>query len=461
LHGLEIDMERFALEKLLAWNQKKPRKPLMVYGARQVGKTYLIRDIFAERYYKNRYLYLNLKFEDDIRDFINGEGPYSSPTSNAGKILEHISLRLNRKIDEKTLLIFDEIQEALPAVTSLKDFKENHSDIPVIASGSLFRIKIRRQKNSKEGFFFPVGATEDLVLYPLTFKEYLYNANRPLYDKLCEGYASFTPFEQDVHLLAMEQLRNYLLVGGLPEDIRLFLDTGSRLESRDNLVSIYGDYLNDIDLYGVPRETTIRCRKLFENLYVELNREHPDFRPSLLEGKAKVRDYSLPMEVLSLASAIHLSKRTKEKATLPLEEEEGSNYRIYFLDTGFLAYQSGINMADFASGVNVAMGVFFENYVACELVANGFPLFYWKGKNDAEFEFLIADGGSIVPIDVKKGRGSLDSLEKFKAHNPLSKAVKVSANNLGYDEKNKILTIPLYALFLYLDEVKRKETEPA
>lgn len=452
-------MERFALEKLLAWNQKKLRKPLMVYGARQVGKTYLIRDIFAERYYKNSFIYLSLKFEDDIRDFINGEGPYSSPTSSAGKILEHITLRLNRKIDAKTLLIFDEIQEALPAITSLKDFKENHPDIPVIASGSLLRIKIRREKKGKAGFFFPVGATEDLFVYPMTFKEYLFNANRPLFDQLHANYASFAPFPQDVHLLAMEQLQNYLLVGGLPEDIRIFLDTGSRLDSRANLVSTYHDYLNDIDLYGIPRATTIRCRKLFSNLYVEMNREHPDFRASLIEEKAKVRDYSLPMELLSLASVIHLSRRTKEKVTLPLREDEGSNYRIYFLDPGFLAYQSGINMADFVSGVNSSMGVFFENYVACELKANGFPLFYWKGKNDAEFEFLVNDGGAIVPIDVKKGRGSLDSLEKFKSHNPLVKVVKVSANNRGYDEKNKILTIPLYALFLYLDEVKRKETE--
>jgi predicted AAA+ superfamily ATPase len=451
-------MERFALEKLLAWDRRKSRKPLIVYGARQVGKTYLIRDIFAERYYKNCYVYINLKFEDDIRDFINGEGNYSLPTSNAGKIIEHISLRLNRQISGKTLLIFDEIQEALPLITSLKDFKENHAEVPVIASGSLFRIKIRRAKNSKEGFFFPVGATEDLYVYPLTFKEYLYNANRSLYDTLCQNYASFTPFDQGVHLLAMEQLKKFLLIGGLPEDVRIYLDTGSILESRNNLASTYGDYLNDINLYGVPRETTLRCRKLFDNIYVESNREHPDFRPSMLEKNAKVRDYSLPMELLSLASVIHLSKRTKEKITIPLREDDGSNYRIYFFDTGFLAYQSGINMADFVSGDNVSMGVFFENYLASELVANGFPLFYWKGKNDAEFEFIINDGGAIVPIDVKKGRSSLNSLEKFKSHNPLSKVVKVSANNLGYDKEKKILTIPLYALFLYLDEVKRKQS---
>lgn len=450
-------MDRLALSYLVEWNSRAKRKPLMVYGARQVGKTYLIRDIFAKTYYKNKYIYINLKFDDDIRDFINGEGDYKQPTSNAKEIMNHISLRENRIIDENTLLILDEIQEAIPAITSLKDFKDNYSQIPVIASGSLVRIKIKRaSKKKKEKFFYPVGSVDELTLFPMNFEEFLINSNKMLYDKIVEAYNNKVPLDTFSHNLAIEQLKNYLLVGSLPENIDIFLQTKSHVSSRKNLTTIYNDYLNDIDLYDVSAETILKTRKLFNNIYIEINRPHTDFKPSLFDEGAKTRDYINPMELLKLGGVIYINKCLKEHVTLPFKEDKGSNYRLYFLDTGFLAYQSDINMVDFIKPINTNMGVFFENYIACELASYNIDLFYWKGKNDYEFEFITKVNGQITPIDVKKKRGILGSTENFKNHNSCKTFVKVSENYYGYDETNGILTIPLYSFFMFAKEIDSK-----
>ncbi len=428
----------------------------MVYGARQVGKTYLIKEMFAKRFYPDKSIYVNFKFDDDMRDFINGEGNYKSPTSNAAKIMEHLSLRENRIIDSTTLLIFDEIQEAVPAITSLKDFKENHPEIHVIASGSLVRIKIKREaKRKNEKFFYPVGAVEELTLRPFNFEEYLLNANPILYRRIVEAYQGKEPLDDSAHNIALKYLQDYLLVGAMPESIAIFHETGSYVAARKNLVTIYQDYLNDIDLYGIGREMALRTRELFSNLYVEINRPHSDFRPSLFDDGKKVRDYITPISLLALAEVIYVSKRVKPRVTLPFKQDDGSDYRLYCLDPGFLAYQSGINMADFQSATNMNMGVFFENYIACELASYDIPLYYWRGKNDAEFEFLVKQGQNIYPIDVKKKRGSLASIKGYSSQNTASAFIKVSQNRYGYDEATKTITIPLYSFFLYAKEVDR------
>ena len=384
---------------------------------------------------------------------MNGDGPYKQATSNAKKIMDHISLRENVVIDEKTLLIFDEIQEAMPAITSLKDFKENHPEIPVIASGSLVRIKIKRKSKKQQDFFYPVGGVDELTLFPINFEEFLLNANAALYQRIVEAYQEKKPLDLSAHHLALEYLERYLLIGSLPESIALHLEGRSYATSRKNLVTTYNDYLNDIDLYGVRPEIALKTRRLFTNLYVEIQRPHAEFRPSLFDEGKKVRDYEGAMELLLLAGVIYQAKRTKEHVSLPLKEDDGSNYRIYFLDPGFLAYQSGINMADFLNGINNNMGVFYENYIACELSSYGVDLFYWKGKDDAEFEFLVREGDEVLPIDVKSKRGSLASMEHYKHHNSCSLFVKVSANQYGYDEEKKILTIPLYSFFLFAKEL--------
>ena len=150
----------------------------------------------------------------------------------------------------------------------------------------------------------------------------------------------------------------------------------------------------------------------------------------------------------------------KEKATLPLIESSESLFRLYLSDIGMFSYQSGNNAKNFISddGRNSLTGIFFENYVANEIINAGFKLFYWKGKNDAEFEFLIEDNGYVIPIDVKKNKGSINSLNKFKDHNKFKYAVKISTNRYGFNEENKILSIPLYETFLFLNDIKKENS---
>ncbi len=194
-------MERFAEKDLVKWNDSKFRKPLIVWGARQVGKTYLIRDIFAEKYYKGNYIYVDFKEEDEIRDFC-------FKTANAKKIIEFISLQKSMPINEKTLLIFDEIQECPKIVSALKYFCQEYKEIPVIATGSMVRIKLHREiKKSRDSsfssFLFPVGKINELTIYPLTFGEYLFNINKGLYQKLYESYKKKEPLDTSLRELSI------------------------------------------------------------------------------------------------------------------------------------------------------------------------------------------------------------------------------------------------------------------
>lgn len=452
-------MERKDLQKIIEWN-KTHKKPLMVYGPRQTGKTYLIKNLFAEKYYKNNYIYIDFKRDSDVRDFVNGKSKNDTPVTDAKRIIEYLSLREGRIIDKNTLLIFDEIQEALPIITSLKYFKQDFNEIPVIASGSMVRIKIKRKQkistqHEDEGFFFPVGAIDGIFIHPVSFEEFIMNSNKFLYSKILNAYRNKEPLDETIHEMAVEELYRYLLIGGMPENVQMLLDGNPIVSIRKNIASIFNDYLNDMELYQVSSESIIRSKLIFNNIYRELNKESKNFKPSLLENGLKTRSVITPIDWLVTSGAIYKSEQLKEIVTLPFTTNDDSNFRLYLMDSGFLAYQSDINMATFVdkNARNELSGVFFENYIAAELQAYNIPLYFWKGKNDAEFEFLINDKNTIVPIDVKKGKGQLKSLEKYKEHNKLDYAVKVSKNNLGFDEKTKILTIPLYMFFAYLKDV--------
>ena len=173
-------LERKYLSDLENWLNSERRKPLMVWGARQVGKSYLIKDIFAEKYFENSYIYIDCLENIDFVNFCQSNYDVSS-------IISYLSLKYNRRIDENTLLIFDEIQECTNLITMLKYFCQEYRNIPIIATGSMVRIKLKRDASKRgpkgKGFLFPVGKINELVIYPLNFKEYLLNRNKMLYEK--------------------------------------------------------------------------------------------------------------------------------------------------------------------------------------------------------------------------------------------------------------------------------------
>lgn len=437
-------MERIALQKLIDWNNSKRKKPLIVWGARQVGKTYLVQEIFAKTYYKNNYIYVDCKKEDEIREFC-------SKTANAEKIIEYISLRKGKQINERTLLIFDEVQECPNIISSLKYFCQDFREIPVIATGSMVRIKLQREthkRGSKDNdkFLFPVGKINQMTIYPMTFDEFLMNSNEMLYNAIKKAYKDKQPLDSQIHELAMEQVYKYLLVGGMPEAVEAYIDGNNLLEAREILKVLYDNYLADMELYQASQEAVLRSRVLFQNIYRELNKESKNFSPGLIEEKGKTRDFATSIQWLTMAHIVNQSFQLKEHITMPLMPDNESNFRLFLGDIGMFSHQSGINAASFISSEreNTLSGIFFENFVANELIAKEHKLFYWRGKASSELEFIIESDNKLYPIDVKKGRGTLNSLKKFSNHNKFEYAIKVSKNNYGYNPEQKLLTIPFY-----------------
>ena len=436
-------MERLAMQNLIAWTQNKKRKPLIVWGARQVGKTYLVKDLFAEKYYKDNYIYIDFKIDDNVNEFCQ-------KTANAEKIIEYLSLLKGRHIDENTLLIFDEIQECPNIISALKYFCQDFRNIPVIATGSMIRIKIQRTTHKRGGshekFLFPVGKINQITIYPLSFDEFLMNKNRIMYDTIQKAYKAKKPLEAAIHELAMEQVYRYLLVGGMPEAVDSYIEDGDLLASREILKELYDNYLVDMELYQASQEAIVRSRALFSNIYKELNKENKNFSPSLVEAKAKTRDFATSIQWLTLAHIVIQSYQLKEHITMPLVADEDSYFRLFLCDMGMFSYQSGINSVSFVSNEreNTLSGIFFENFIANELTAKGNNLFYWKGKSTAKLEFIVESDNKLYPIDVKKGKGTLNSLEKFSNHNKFEYAIKASRNNFGYNFEQKLLTVPFY-----------------
>ncbi len=437
-------MERNALQKLIEWNNNSRKKPLIIWGARQVGKTYLVEELFAKTFYKNNYIYIDCKKEDEIREFC-------SETANARKIIEYISLRKGRQINEKTLLIFDEIQECPNIISSLKYFCQDFREIPVIATGSMVRIKLQREthkRGSKENgkFLFPVGKINQLTIYPMTFDEFLMNNNKMLYNTVKTAYEERKPLDSQIHKLAIDQIYRYLLVGGMPEAVEAYVDGDNLLESREILKVLYDNYLSDMELYQASQESVLRSRTLFQNIYSELNKESKNFSPGLIAEKSKTRDYVTSIQWLTMAHVINQSFQLKEHITMPLMPDSESHFRLFLGDIGMFSYQSGINAASFVSNErdNTLSGIFFENFVANELIAKEHKLFYWRGRTSAELEFIIESNNKLYPLDVKKGRGTLNSLEKFSNHNKFEYAIKISKNNYGFNYQQKLLTVPFY-----------------
>ncbi len=432
------------------------RKPLLVLGARQVGKSYLIEELFAKQFYKSRYLRIDLS---DDTDFVK----YAYANPNLSKILEYIQIHYDFVPDSNHLLIFDEAQECLPIIAMMKHFCEKKRDIPLIVSGSLVRIKLNRQAHKRGGyaeksFLFPVGKINQMTIYPLTFNEFLMNYKKPTYDYLKNHFINKIEISDDIHEELMNIFNEYLFVGGMPEVVYTFIKyKENKLIAYEKAYAktkeIYTDYLSDMELYQASQESILRSRLIYKNIYSQLNKENKNFKCSHLDSKFKTRDVITPIEWLVTANVVTKSYLLKEHVTSPLIEAEDSLYRLYLSDMGAFSFQSGLNARTFVTDKkNSLSGIFYENYISTELTAHDYRLFYWKGKRSYEFEFILDVNGRIIPLDAKKNKGSLDSINEFRNHNAKDLVIKVSQNKYGYDKENKILTIPYYGFSLFLDE---------
>ncbi len=442
-------MERIYLNKILAWYQnKEKRKPLVIWGARQTGKTYLVKEMFAKNYLKD-YVYIDLKKDQRAADFFK-------ETVDDEKYLSFIETNYGKTISEDCPLIIDEAQSVPNVMTSLKYFNQDHPELPVIVTGSMVRLVLQRSSKENDSIMFPVGKINSLYMYPMGFEEYLLNVNKPLLKRICEAYRKEKPLEKYEHELALDLLHEFLCVGGLPEVVDIFLKTHSYLEVKQTLNELYDNYIADMSLYNVSDEMILKTRNIYKNIYAQLAKENKNFKIASIQRGKSNRDYFSAYEWLDLANVIYRSKRKEGRVTSPLMEEEGGLFRLYLSDCGLFAKESNVSQSNFISkeGRNELSGIFYESYVADEFVSKGIPLYYWTGKQQHEFEFIVDINGDICPIDVKKGKGNLNSLKDFREHNRRSTAIKISSNELGYNEENDILTVPLYMTFLLANDIK-------
>ncbi|MBR5965732.1 MAG: ATP-binding protein [Treponema sp.] len=444
-------MERLKVNELLEWLKNKRRKPLVVWGARQVGKSYLLEDLFAKKYFKD-YVYIDLKKDSEARSFF-------SSTCNPDEYLAYIEARFGKKISPKVPLIFDEVQQCHQVLSSLKYFCQDHRELPVIATGSLVRLSIKQNESNKDDdeFLFPVGKIDSMTLYPVTFEEYLWNVNPNLLQKIKDAYKTKSELKAPYHQMAMDALHEYLTIGGLPEPLSIFIQDKSYVDATKTLKEVYENYLGDMASYNVSDEMILKTRNLYKNIFSQLNKENKNFKITAVEKGKSNRDYFSAYQWLELAHVIYRSKNVTGKVTVPITEKSDGLFRLYLADEGIFAYQSKVSQADFfvREKRDTLSGVFYENYVACEFAAKEIPLYYWTGKASHEFEFVVDSANRIYAIDAKKTRGGLNSLAEFRQFNPKAGAIKISSNNFGYNEENDILTIPHYAAFLLAEDLRQ------
>lgn len=254
-------------------------------------------------------------------------------------------------------------------------------------------MKLKRESNKqgskKENFPFPIGKINHLTLFPFSFEEFLMNYNEKLYTKIVDSYKKKEKLDIELHNLAMDVLYKYLLIGGMPEALDVFLETGSYFESREVLKELYDNYLSDMSLYQASTESIIRSKDIFNNIYCELNKENKNFKASLIDSNFKSRDLKTPIDWLVTTMLVYKSRQVKELVTTPLIKKDDVNYRLYLSDIGMFTYQSNINSASFLNNDinNTLSGIFFENYVACEIINKGLNLFYWKKKMKLNLNF--------------------------------------------------------------------------
>lgn len=428
-------MERKIIKQLIEWKNKSNRMPLLIHGARQVGKTYTALT-FGKTYYKNT-VYFNMEDSGEItaifdRDF------------DPERIVRELSAKCGQSIfKEDTLIIFDEIQACERALTSLKYFYERAPGYHIIAAGSLLGVALNREKYS-----FPVGKVDMMTLYPLDFEEFLWAlGNEMLCELIKESYDSCTPLS--LHDSAMDMYKLYLVVGGMPRAVAEYVDK----KDFDFVVAIQKSlndaYIADMAKYASPQETT-KIMAAWASVPAQLAKENQKFQYKVIKTGARAYEYETPLNWLKAAGIINKCVRVSEGKLPLVAYADNSAFKVYMVDTGLLCSKFDISanvVLNSPHSFDGFKGALAENYIMQMLVTNGFSPFYWESGGKAELDFVFQDKqGNIIPLEVKSGTNvRTKSLKKFiEAYAPAF-SIRVSAKNFGFE--NNIKSIPLYALF--------------
>ena len=429
-------MKRKISQFLIEWKNNPYRKPLILQGARQVGKTYSILE-FGRNNYEN-VAYFNFETNPSI-------GKTFEESLEPGYLIPILSRIANQTIvREKTLIFFDEVQLCERAITSLKYFCENAPEYHVIVAGSLLGLAVGREKYS-----FPVGKVDMKTLYPMDFEEFLLALNEEsLVTQIQNCYDNNTQMPQAVHEAAMNYYRQFLVVGGMPDCVDKFVETKDYILIRHTQKTILASYLNDMSKYN--RENEIKkMRLVYDNITVQLSKKNTRFQYKLIKKGGRASEFENAIEWLTL-SGIATRIYQVEQAVKPLENYRNiDSFKTYVSDVGLLCAKKDVVAEDvlyLSEELNDFKGGMTENFVCCQLIANGYTCYYWLSLRGAEVDFIIQRAGKIIPVEVKSAENTkAKSLSVYIETYKPEYSIKISGKNFGFE--NGIKTIPLYATF--------------
>jgi predicted AAA+ superfamily ATPase len=428
-------MYRNLLQDLLAWKQSARRKPLVLDGARQTGKTWLLKE-FARQSYEGL-VYLNFDEDRKLRQFFTGD------TLKPARIIADLQIYLQREIrPQQDLIVMDEVQECGEAVHALKYFCEEANEYHVAAAGSLLGLHLAAAPS------FPVGKVNFLRLYPMTFLEFLeaVGATR-LAARLQEDHG-FEPLPDPFHVELTGHLRRYYFVGGMPEAVAQYVKDQNFTEIRTIHREIMGSYIRDFAKHA-PHADIPRLLHIWDAIPSQLAQENKKFVFAQVRPGARARDYESALRWLQNAGLIHRALAI-QKPELPLAgRADPQHFKVYLLDVGLLGALAGITSTALTAGAELFTGykgAFVENFVAQELVAAGHPLFFWKREQSiAEVDFLLEIENQVYPLEVKAGiNPKSKSLHSFDVSYHPPRLLRTTLLNTRLD--GRIANVPLYAV---------------
>lgn len=430
-------MERDLFIKLEKWKNKKKRKPLIIQGARQVGKTWIMKE-FGTRYFKDT-VYINFDNNEKIKAVFDED--YDIP-----RIISAIKIEYGKSFDvEDTLIIFDEIQEAPKALAALKYFYENAPQYAIMAAGSLLGVALH------QGTSFPVGKVDFMQLYPLNFSEFLCALGENQLAQLLESndYKLINAYSTKY----TDLLRKYYYIGGMPEAVQTFIETDDFYEVREIQKSLLKYYEEDFSKHA-PKEVVPRIMMVWNSIPSQLAKENRKFIYGAMREGARAKDFELAIQWLEDAGLIIRNYRVTKPDIPLIAYMEMSSFKMFMLDVGLLGAKANIHAKVLLDGCRIFeefKGALTEQFVAQQLKSSGRELYYYSTENSSgEIDFVIQQEMRCIPIEVKaeenlRARSLRAFCEKYKPEI----AIRTSMSN--YREQGWMTNVPLYAFSQFIN----------
>ncbi|MCM1155184.1 MAG: AAA family ATPase [Roseburia sp.] len=433
-------MKRKILSALLKWKDMETgRLPLLLYGARQVGKTYMMK-MLGMAYFRNT-LYVNFEADGEIGDLFQVD-IHANTIIGILERYYHIEL-----IPQETLIIFDEIQMCERALESLKYFAEEAPEYYIIAAGSLLGVALNREKYS-----FPVGKVQMLTMYPMDFEEYLWAKGKELLaDTIREHFRKNKQMQEMLHNEALQEYQNYCIIGGMPAVVLADISDNPTIRSDEMRKMILDSYVADMAKYAQSGET-VKIYAAYDSLPVQLAKDNKKFQYKLIKQGGRASQYGDAIDWLIKAGIVHKCTKCSQGYLPSAAYQDLTAFKLYYSDMGMLSARTDMTLQRFCSSESEHFrGIFAENYVACALKSLGYELFYWESDGISEIDFLITIGEHVIPVECKAGnhvkaKSLLVYREKYKPEY----AIRISGRNFGMADG--IRAVPLYAVFCIGEE---------